>query len=184
MTASAVRFKRQVFATINSDTPFETTAYDYADGHLLDSECFLTATGTCDTRKASKTFHYDSLGRRVETRTSLPIPSGAPEIYSQSTQFDLYGRVFQTFDGLGDFFGVRNRYNEYGYLTHQEEARYSAGSDEQRQIYRHIQAMDAYGNVTQFQQQNGIVNTRTYNPQTGYATASPSQGRQPATARQ
>lgn len=64
--------------------------------------------------------------------------------YTEKTIYDQYGRVFQQFDASGGARGLRNVYNNRGYLSQIKEARDGVAG----KAYQSISSMDAYGNVT------------------------------------
>jgi RHS repeat-associated protein len=70
---------------------------------------------------------------------------------------------------LAQCLGSRNTYNAQGYMEKTTEARNSEQAN--AVVYQTNQAMDAYGNITQFKQGNGVVNTRAHNPHTGYLSS-------------
>jgi RHS repeat-associated protein len=85
--------------------------------------------------------------------------------YTERTDYDEYGRVFQHFDASGDYRGERYEYTN-GYLSAVREARYAGDST----LYQRILAMDARGNVIRAELGNGTVITRYYDGETGEIT--------------
>jgi RHS repeat-associated protein len=139
----------------------ETTQYTF-DAHRLASECQLSSG--CDTSLPSKSYIYDDFGRVDMVGTALDN-----QLYFQSTTYDEYGRVFQQFDAAGSSQGIRHHYNARGYAYKQVEARNSADPD--ATVYYEAKEMDAFGNVTEFTQNNGLVTSyKTYDPLTGYVS--------------
>jgi RHS repeat-associated protein len=89
------------------------------------------------------------------------------QAFIEQTTYDQYGRVFQQFDAAGDFFGLRHYYNAQGYAYKQVEARNSGDSN--AKVYYEVKATDAFGNVTQFAQNDGkVITTKVYDPETGF----------------
>lgn len=153
----------------------ESTNYDFGISHLLQSEYF---TGT---NALTKQYFYDGFGRANLVRSSLD--NG--KTYAMQTTYDEFGRVFQQFDAdesslegclsstntvVGVCLGVQNNYNNLGYLESQEEARYGNNTaDADRDVFQEVTAMDAFGNVTSFKQNDAkITSNRVYDQQTGY----------------
>ena len=140
----------------------ETIKYIF-DGHQLKGECQLSGAN-CNGSKPSKAYVYDDFGRASMVGTELD-----GQAFFQSTTYDNYGRVFQQFDAAGTSQGIRYHYNARGYAYKQVEARNSADAD--ADVYYEAKVMDAFGNVTEYDQNNGAVtNNKTYDPQTGYVT--------------
>ncbi|MEL6301656.1 MAG: RHS repeat-associated core domain-containing protein [Pseudomonadota bacterium] len=112
----------------------------------------------------TRTYAYDSLGRGATVTTSFD-----GRVYSEKTTYDQFGRVFQVFDAAGDGTfsdsGIRNRYNNYGYLSAVEDAVEVAG--QARTVYQNTLQINARGQVTDEIFGNGVLTARTYNAQTG-----------------
>ena len=114
-----------------------------------------------------ESFFYDALGRsdRIETQFSVPGESGLQTFYAKQT-YDAIGRVAQAFDGSSDSAftrgGVESRYNQYGHMYQVVEA-----SDPADKVYYQVNAVDAFGNVTESMQGNGVVTNEVYDPGTG-----------------
>jgi RHS repeat-associated protein len=141
----------------------EITAYQF-EQHQLKRECQIGSDGNCANDLPQKHFSYDALGRVERVSTGLD-----GQLYTQSTEYDEYGRIFQQFDASGDANGIRYYYNPQGYAYKQVEARNSLDAD--AKVYHQVIEMDAFGNVTQFQQNDSKITThRAYDPITGYAT--------------
>ncbi len=104
---------------------------------------------------------YDHLGRAYYSETTI---EGV--VYLATTVFDQYGRVFQSFDAASSEFanaGVRNVYNQFGFLKQVRDARNNVNG----KVYKTILAMDARGNVTRELSGNGVETVRTYFDKTG-----------------
>jgi len=110
---------------------------------------FLRKEGTGPTKTKpfahlERQFGYDQFGRPSSVRTTIDLD----HVYSESTTYDEYGRVFQSFDAAGNSAGVEYNYkrengDDAGYMVSLHEA-----SDPQRQYYQ-VGTMDARGNITQ-----------------------------------
>ncbi|WP_343843074.1 FG-GAP-like repeat-containing protein [Bowmanella denitrificans] len=163
---------RTVKRQVSGNSVNEVTDYAWGSDHRLDSEGFSHSTA------GRKQYGYDNYGRI--TRLTHTLDNG--EQYTSQTTYDQYGRVFQQFDpqaGLdgcfdsersivGQCWGIRYHYNAQGYAYLQEEARFSAAADESlRKAYMTVQAMDAFGQVTQSVQGNQVVTDRVYNENSG-----------------
>ncbi|WP_231758684.1 PQQ-binding-like beta-propeller repeat protein [Microbulbifer elongatus] len=110
---------------------------------------------------------YDRFGRVEITSIDQNMGETGDE-YVQRTTYDGYGRVFQQFDAGGDGFShsaTENRYNDYGYLKAVVDG--EAVNQASAENFYTVLAMDERGNVTRFQQGNGVVTERTYDPATG-----------------
>ena len=144
----------------------ESISYVYV-GHQLDNESNDLQT---------KQYYYDSFGRASVVQT---IVDGTT--YAQQTTYDQYGRIFQQFDAdanssegciagttvKGSCWGVQNEYNDDGYLLSQKEARNGASAD--AAVYYKVTAMDAFGNVTNYTQNNDLMSsTKSFDPVTGF----------------
>ncbi|MGB0513714.1 MAG: RHS repeat domain-containing protein, partial [Wenzhouxiangellaceae bacterium] len=82
--------------------------------------------------------------------------------YTERTDYDAFGRVFQRFDASGDYRGERYEYT-HGYLRAVREARYAGDST----LYQRILAVDARGNAIRAALGNGTVITRYHDGATG-----------------
>jgi YD repeat-containing protein len=123
-----------------------------------------------------KSYDYDRYGRLRALTTTVDNTS-----YVQQTTYDQYGRVFQQFDAdssngygcfndsnavVGSCLGIEHHYNNHGYLAHQQEAQ--RGTNSNARVYLQFTAMDAFGNVTHFNQNNGgIATVKTFDEVTG-----------------
>ncbi|MCO7225740.1 FG-GAP-like repeat-containing protein [Pleionea sp. CnH1-48] len=96
---------------------------------------------------------FDDYGRADLVRTTID-----DVMFIQSTTFDEYGRVFQSFNTAGGNYGLRYVYNEYGFVEKVRDARGGVNAT----VYQTINAMDAFGNVVKETLGNGLVTTRTY----------------------
>lgn len=114
-------------------------------------------------RAFERDYQYDAYGwvKRVVTRID---EGGSFRTYTEKTTYDEFGRVFQQFDASGDDRGIRYHYNERGYLSTLQEARY--GSQGRR--YWFAQDQDAWGNVTRATLDNQLVVRADYDPATGW----------------
>ncbi len=148
------------------------TFYEYnraSHPQLMTAECISTGTScSTGTVEYAKNYFYDAFSRVDMVTTTL-----GDDIYMEKTTYDEYGRVFQRFDATGNDYGIRQHYNDRGYPTKQEEARYSGSIDSSlKKVYYEVTEMDAFGNVTEVHQNNGlIVRTGAYDPETGFATS-------------
>lgn len=165
---------RTLTRSVSGNGVNEITRYTF-NAHQLKQECILNGA-SCDASQPSKNLLYDRLGRVDLVTTMLD-----GENYTQQTTYDQYNRVFQQFDPekhaimgctnngavtSSHCWGIRNHYNANGYLFKQVEARNSAGTPK---VYYQAHSMDAYGNITQFKQNDGKVSSvRAYKPTTGY----------------
>ena len=105
----------------------------------------------------TKTYTYDTLGRPTRLATLVD-----GKTFNQDNSYDSLGRVLIQTRPSG--FATRNLYNAYGYQTELDNARTDAP------LWRAV-AVDAEGRITQNQYGNGVVNTRTYQPQNGRLTS-------------
>lgn len=110
----------------------------------------------------SKAYSYDALGRVSDVSLMLSDDS---QMFTQSTTYDQFGRVFQQFDGTGDFHGIRYSYNERGYLAAEWEARTSA--NEEKEVHSQITAMNVWGKITNRTLANGVTQSFGYDVNTG-----------------
>ncbi|WP_251359711.1 RHS repeat-associated core domain-containing protein [Kangiella sp. TOML190] len=104
---------------------------------------------------------YDHLGRLSLSESWID-----GQYFFAETVYDQYGRVFQSFDAAGSEFsnaGVRNVYNQFGFLEKVRDARNGVNG----KVYKTIVAMDARGNVTHELSGNGVETIRSYFPKTG-----------------
>ena len=102
---------------------------------------------------------YDSLGRPDEALVTI-----GGESFSISTGYDLFGRPETLHYPTG--FGVRTLYNVQGYA---QELRRTSSDDTLWQAG----AINARGQLEEVTFGNGLVGTRTYDPQTGQVEAIP-----------
>lgn len=164
------RLGRTVERAVSGSGISEHTNYDFVD-NLLQHESFTSGN------TLTKSLIYDEYGRQTLLRSTLD--NGVT--YTSQTTYDQYGRVFQQFDAdganlngcihngsaVGACWGVKNNYNANGYLLSQEEARYSNGTAN-KAVYQKVNAMDAFGNVTELKQNNDVITyNRVYDRQTG-----------------
>jgi RHS repeat-associated protein len=143
----------------------ETTRYEFTQ-HQLKAECLTSGNNLCGNASVKKDYNYDAFGRISALHTTLDSRT-----YTQVTTYDHLGRVFQQFDGVmqGDIKGLHFVYNDQGYVYQHLEASQSGGSH--ATVYKHIISMDAFGNITEYRQNNNRVTTeRQFDPITGYAT--------------
>lgn len=151
----------------------ESINYTYShngSGHLLQTE---------SNNLQSKNYFYDNYGRIARVQTTVDNKT-----FTQQTTYDQYGRVFQQFDAqetptfacrnnndsiIGQCWGIENQYNAQGYLQLQREARYGTSNNEK--IYYQVNAIDVFGNVTEFTQNDGNIDTvKSFDPITGLVT--------------
>jgi RHS repeat-associated protein len=152
---------RTVQRTVTGSSPLvsETTIYVF-DEHQLAYECVLSGS-SCNNNLPKKSFAYDSFGRPNIVTTTL---EGRP--YQQRTTYDQYGRVFQQFDAGSEWWGTRVHYNAHGYAYKQVEAYNSGGNPK---VYQEVTGIDAFGHITELEQNNGaITTTKKYDALTGY----------------
>ena len=162
---------RTIERNVSGTNVNDSTTYDYVVdtdkvSHLLQSE---------SDKNQTKQYVYDGFGRATLLRTSID-----GKTYSQQTTFDQYGRVFQKFDAdatslsgcivngtvKGTCWGIQNQYNSRGYLTLKKEARNGAAND--ATVYYQVTAMDALGNVSEFNQNDDkIASRKTFNQANG-----------------
>ncbi len=130
-------------------------------GRLL-TESSQYADGVGADHTTSRSFSYDSLGR--DSQVSTTITDGTfSRTYVESTTYDEFGRVFQSFDASGNSRGIRYLYNARGYVSQLRESRGGTTG----QVYWTIQAMDAHGNVTQGLMGNSTQVAASYDQATG-----------------
>ena len=148
--------------TMSGSTMVDITLYNY-NGHLLEKECISTSDiSSCENVSVGKFYDYDDFSRIILVRDLFEGKS-----YDQKTYYDKFGRIFKKEDAAGNYYGVKNNFNEYGYLESQEEARYS-GRDADRQIYFQVLEMDALGNVIRFKQGNGVETYQKFELNSGF----------------
>lgn len=152
------RIDRNASGTITGDQRWtynnSTSASSYGIGQLVEEKDLKTGYQMIP--------GYDDIGRVIDTQTYID-----GELYIASTVYDKYGRVFQSFDAASSEFanaGVRNVYNQYGYLKATYDARVVPGDNNH---LRKVISMDARGNVTYEKYGNGVETTRTYYEDTG-----------------
>jgi RHS repeat-associated protein len=103
-------------------------------------------------------YRYDPYGRVSQVDNTL---NG--ETFTQRTTYDEHGRVFQQFDASGDDRGIRYHYRN-GYVHQWQEAR-----DGLRGVYyQQNNQMDAFGNVENMSQGNGVHTVKAYDQKTGF----------------
>ena len=103
-----------------------------------------------------KDYRYDNQGRMIEVTTTI---DGAA--YVESTTYDEYGRVFQTFNSLGENSGTRYEYNDQGYLYITRSARFPEDK------FEVVTSMNRRGEVSSVLYGNDTRTTRTYVPSNG-----------------
>ena len=145
------------YTTVNR----ETTSYRTASPGKAQVQSVSYRTGSNGSILQRKDIRYDNFGRISEVDTVI-----AGLTYTEKTTYDQFGRVFQQFDASGGDRGIRNVYNARGYLSQIKEAREGT----QGQVYQSINAMDAYGNVTQMTLGNGVQAFASYNSNNGRLT--------------
>lgn len=112
--------------------------------------------------KVTRRLSYNGLGQPSQVKTKLDGKD-----YIEQTNYDQYGRLFQTFftaPGLPTT-GELYEYNGFGY-QHRLRSAFPGTSG---MIYYEAQAMDAYGHVTAEYRTSmaRLLTERTYDPQTG-----------------
>ena len=112
-----------------------------------------------------KSWVYDSLGRVVETTTSI-VGGGD---YTQQVAYDQYGRAYRSADSADAVINaawqgqtIENVYNQFGFLNKVIDP--AANSSEA--LYT-VLDMDARGNVIESRQGNGVTMSQTYHPLSG-----------------
>ncbi|WP_417445386.1 FG-GAP-like repeat-containing protein [Kangiella sp.] len=152
------RIDRNASGTITGDQRWtynnSTSTSSYGIGQLIEEKDLKTGYQMIP--------GYDDIGRVTDTQTYID-----GQLYIASTVYDKYGRVFQAFDAASSEFanaGVRNVYNQYGYLKATYDARVVPAENNH---LRKVVSMDARGNVTSEIYGNGVVTTRTHYPATG-----------------
>lgn len=109
--------------------------------------------------------NFDSLGRITETYTEITNEDGY-KWFAQTTAFDQYGRLFQSFDAAGDLSGVEYEYNSVGTLVKIKDA-------VQGGIHEEVREMDARGNATLVRYDNNTFSVaRIFEPDTGLLESS------------
>ncbi|GLS26533.1 RHS repeat-associated core domain-containing protein [Marinibactrum halimedae] len=120
-------------------------------------------------------YFYDDLGRAVESHTFIPEVNNSDntEVFKSFTAYDAIGRVWKTFDAASteiadsewEYTGVRNVYNNHGYLWQVVDAMELDRAA--KRTFQTVQAMDLRGNATSILYENGLTSTRVYDDETG-----------------
>jgi len=133
---------------------------------ILETELIRTFYYTFSNSQGSDQPDPGGRVRSVMTTIGEMTSNGWRELtYTERTDYDQYGRVFQRFDASGDYRGERYEYTN-GYLSAVREARYAGDST----LYQKIRAMDARGNVIRAELGNGTEITRFHDAATGELT--------------
>ncbi|MCV2884758.1 hypothetical protein OE749_08620 [Aestuariibacter sp. AA17] len=160
---SSITYRDTEGRVVRIDHSTQAREFEY-DEHQLSTECVTTESG-CRGAEVSfrKDYVYDEFGRASIVQT---VAEGTS--YTQETTYDEYGRVFQQFDALGDYYGVRNHY-ENGYLKKQEEARYSGSATEgDKKVYFELTKVDAFDNPVSYSYNGSQVKVeKHYDDKTG-----------------
>ncbi len=143
---------QQVKRIVTGNGVNETTHFSFGNSHLLQHEEIVGVT--------RKDYTYDNFGRPSSITSLIDGKQ-----YTQSTNYDQFGRIFQQFDASGDSRGLQFVYQN-GYLKRQIEARNSASPTPE--VYYEVQAMDARNNVSQFKNNNGTTTYRSFRSDNGY----------------
>ncbi|WP_444889448.1 RHS repeat-associated core domain-containing protein [Microbulbifer sp. DLAB2-AA] len=116
----------------------------------------------------AKIHGYDQYGRPSDQVTTFDILNTGDDHYEKIT-YDAYSRSFQQFDAGGDgtwrSSAIENRYNDFGYLKEVVDGENINLAAAQK--FYSVQEMDERGNVTRYQNGNGVETSRTYDPATG-----------------
>ncbi|MCV2883191.1 FG-GAP-like repeat-containing protein [Aestuariibacter sp. AA17] len=160
---SSITYRDTEGRVIRLDSGTQTRLFEY-DGQQLTTECVASGS-SCSSGQVSfrKDYVYDEFGRASIVQTMAEGTS-----YTQETVYDEYGRVFQQFDALGDYHGVRNHYKN-GYLEMQEEARYSGSATEgDNKVYFKLTKVDAFDNPISYSYNGSQVKVeKHYDDKTG-----------------
>jgi RHS repeat-associated protein len=130
----------------------------FPDDERLKAPCTIPLTNEPNGNRAGRWYAYDSFGNMTVSNECVD-----GDTFSTTYAYDDLGRQASvTYPQVGELsLEVSYHYTKLGYLQYLiDEA--SGG------VFWQAEAMDALGQVTQEQTQNGVETARTYNPSTGW----------------